>query len=142
MHTETVASGRPGWVWAISIFFGVSAGWTLLSFALIRSGAVTLNAAQIAYFDSLSPLDYIFSIGIGLANLLGAISLLLLRKIAFYLFASALVANLLMTLWHIAAKGWVAAIGDTGLVGAIIGLGLLVIVCVYSRRLLKRGVLR
>jgi hypothetical protein len=142
MNTETVAGGRSGWIWAISIFFGVSAGWTLLSFALIRSGAVPLNAAQIAYFSSLGPVDYVFSIGIGLANLLGAISLLLLRKIAFYLFASGLAGNLLMTLWHVATKGWVAALGGAGLVGAIIGLGLLVIVCVYSRHLLQRGVLR
>jgi hypothetical protein len=82
-------------------------GWTLLSFVLIHAGAIPLNAAQIAYFDSLGTLDYVFSVGIGLANFLGAISLFLLRRMAFHLFASALVANLLMTLWHVFSKvGW------------------------------------
>jgi hypothetical protein len=142
MNTEAIAIKRPGWVWAISIFFGVSAGWTLLSFALIRAGAVPLSAAQIAYFDSLGVLDYVLSIGIGLANFSGAVALFLLRRVAFYLFASALTANLLTTLWHVVTKGWVAALGGAGVVGAVIGLGLLFGVCVYSRRLLQLGVLR
>jgi hypothetical protein len=125
-----------------SIFFGVSAAWTLLSFAWIRTGAIPLNAAQIAYFESLSALDYVFSVGLGLVNLIGAITLFLLRRAAFYLFASALAANILMTLWHVAAKGAVDALGGAGLVGTVIGLGLAFAVCVYSRRLLQLGVLR
>jgi hypothetical protein len=142
METEVLAVKRPGWVWVISIFFFLSAGWTLLSFLLVHSGAVSSNAAQIAYFDSLSALDYISSVGIGFANFIGAISLFLLRKISFYLFASALGANLLLIFWHAATKGWVAALGSAGLVGAALGLGLLFAVCAYCRRLLQQGVLR
>jgi len=154
--TGAAAAKRPRWVWVISIFFFLSAGWTLLSFllpesvtrpvpriqVLIHAGAVALNAAQVAYFDSLTAWDYASSLGIGLANLTGAITLFLLRKAAFYLFAFAFSANLLLTSWHVATKGWFAAMSGAGLVGAVIGLGLLFAVCAYSRRLLQQGVLR
>lgn len=109
---------------------------------MIHAGSVQLDAAQVAYFDSLTALDYVITVGIGVANFLAAIALFLLRRIAFYLFASALVGNILLTFWHVATKGWVAALGGVGLVGAVTGLGLLVVVCIYSRRLLERGVLR
>lgn len=142
MQPEVVAVKRPGWVWAISIFFFFSAGSTLLSVLMVRAGAVPLNAAQAAYFDGLTVWDYISSVGIGLANFTGAIAFFLLRKVSFYLFAFALVANLLATAWHVATKGWLAVIGGAGLIGAVIGLGLLFAVCAYSRRLLRRGVLR
>ncbi len=132
---------RPGWVWAISIFFFFSAGWTLLSFYLIYTGTVSLNPAQQAYFNNLTILDYSLTILMGFANLVGAISLFLLRKVALYLFVTALFANLLMTVWHIVFKGWAVAIGAPGLLGAIIGLGILVAVCFYSWRLTKSGVL-
>jgi len=139
---EVVAAKRPGWVWAISIFFFLSAGWTLLSFCLIHAGVIPLNAAQVAYLDSLTVLDYVSSVGIGLANFAGAITLFFLRRVSFYLFAIALGANLALTFWHVATKGWVAAMGGAALFGAVLGLGTLFAVCAYSRRLLQQGVLR
>ena len=142
METEVVAAKRPGWVWAISICFFISAGWSLLSLLLIRAGTLPLTAAQVAYFDSLTVLDYVLSVGIGLANFVGAVALFLLRKVSFYLFASSLGANALLTLWHVTTKGWVAALGGAALVGAVIGFGLLIAVCVYSRHLLQQGILR
>jgi hypothetical protein len=132
---------RPGWVWAISIFFFLSAGWTLVSFFLINTGAVTGNAEQEAYFSSLTVVDYGLTILIALANLLAAVALFLLKKIAFYLFLTAFGANLLLTAWHTATKGWVAAIGGAGLVGALIGWILVIAVCIYSWRSIQRGVL-
>lgn len=132
---------RPKWVWAIAIFFFISAGWTLLSFYLVGSGFIALKAEQQAYFDSLSTFDYAITILAGLANFLGAISMFLLRKIAFYLFTGALIANSMLLVWHVLSKGWVAAIGGAGLIGATIGWGLLVAVCVYSWNLTKKGVL-
>lgn len=142
MEAEAVAAKRPGWVWAISICFFLSAGWSLLSVLLVRAGTLPLTPAQVAYFDSLTLFDYVFSVGIGLANFGGAITLFLLRKVSFYLFASSLAANALLTMWHVATKGWVAALGGAALVGAVIGFGLLIAVCVYSHHLLQQGRLR
>lgn len=140
--SEALGAKRPGWVWAISIFFVVSAAWTLLSFYLIYSGAVPLNAAQEAYFDSLTGLDYFSMVVLAIVNISAAVSLFLLRKVAFYLFTYGLIANVFMTLWHMVSKDWAGAIGGAGLVGAAFGLGSVAIVCVYSWRLIQRHVLR
>jgi hypothetical protein len=141
MADDNLKKKRPGWVWAISIFFFLSAGWTLLSLYLIDTGAIPLSAIQEAYFNSLTGADYGLTIFIGLANLLGAVALFLLRKLAFYLFVTAFGANLILTVWHMVTKGWVAAIGGAGLVGAVIGWVLLAAVCIYSWKLIQRGVL-
>ena len=132
---------RPKWVWAITIFYFFSAGWTLLSFYLIGSGLIPMGPAAKAYFDSLSTFDYILTVLLGLAGFFGAITLFLLRKIAFYLFAGALIANPVLTIWHALSKGWIAAVGYAGLVGAVLGWALLIAVCVYSWKLTKKGVL-
>ena len=142
MVDDSVATKkRPGWVWVISIFAFFSAGWTLLSFYLIGTGAVPLDAAREAYFSSLTGLDYGLTIFMHSAWLLGATALFLLRKFAFYLFATALGASLLITAWHAVTKGWVAAFGGPGLFGALIAFAFGVAVCLYSWRLIQRGVL-
>ncbi len=132
---------RPVWVWVISIFFFIFAGGTLLSFLLIGTGALHLASLQQAYFDSLSKLDYSLSIAIGLADLIGAITLLLLRKIAFYLFLGALTVNLFMSVWHALTKGWIGAIGGGDFLAAIMSLAISIAVCAYTWKLVKRGVL-
>lgn len=132
---------RPGWVWAFSIFFFLSPRWTFFSFYLINTGIVPVNPAQKAYLDSLTGVDYGITILMVIANMAGAVALLFLRKIAFYLFITALSANLLLTAWHTVTKGWVEAIGVAGFLGAFIGLALLIAVCVYSGELIQRGVL-
>ena len=132
---------RPKWVWAIAIAFFISAGWTLLSFYLIGSGLIPMGPAARAYFDSLSTFDYILTVLLGLAGFFGAITLFLLRKIAFYLFTGALIANSFLTIWHALSKGWIAAVGGTGLLAAMLGWSLLLAICIYSWKLTKKGVL-
>jgi hypothetical protein len=139
---QRVRHERPILVWLISAFFFLSAIWTLLSFYLILSGAIPLEPAQKAYFDRLTPLDYALTVATGLLNLAGAVMLFLLRKIALYLFLSAIGLTAVSTLWQAAAKGWVEALGGAGLVGALIGYVLLVVVCIYAWRLSKKGVLQ
>lgn len=132
---------RTGWIWIISIFYLLSTGWTLLSFYLIFSGAIQITAAQEAYFRSLSSVDHIVTLVIGLTNFAGAISLFLLRRIAFYLFTTALAVSILLSIWHTFAKGWIQALSVSGLVGGIIGFGISAAVCFYAWKLTKRGIL-
>lgn len=133
---------RPIWVWIVSIFFFLSAGWTLWSFYLINTGTIPLGPAQEAYFDSLTTTDYTLTIAIGVANLIGAVALFLLRKVALYFFLTALGANLILAAWHGATKGWAEALGGSGLVGALFGYVLLFAACIYAWKLAKRGTLR
>jgi hypothetical protein len=141
-YTEAKKRKRSLWIWAFSIFFFISAGWTLLSLLLIRVGIIGLNPAQQAYFDKLTYFDHGLTLLMALCNFIGAIALLLLRRIARYLFLIALVGNFLLVIWHTFTKGWLAAIGGTGLIGAVIGWGLLITICLYSWKLSRSGVLR
>jgi len=98
---------RPGWVWAISIFYFFSAAYTLLSFYLIYSGKIPLQPAQKAYFESLTIVDMGLTVLLGLSNLIGAVLLFCLRRQAFYFLAFPFAAGLVMTAWQILSKGFI-----------------------------------
>lgn len=132
---------RPVWVWIISGFYVFSTFWVLAGYALIYSGSVSVSAPQKTYLDSLSPIDHGLTAVRVLVNLTGAASLFLLRRQAFYFFVGAFALNLLMSAWHALTKGWVAALGGSGLVGVLISLGVITAICAYSWRLTKAGVL-
>lgn len=141
-ENQIVANKRPKWVWAISIFYFLSAAYTLLSFYLIHSGAVPVPEATQKYLTSLTALDYVFSVLIGLAILAGAVSLFFLRRIAYPLFLGSLITNILVSVWHALTKNLLAAFASGGAIGMVIGWGILLAVCLYTRRLSKSGVLR
>jgi hypothetical protein len=132
---------RTGWIWAISIFYLLSAGWTILSFVLIYSGTISVNPAQRAYLESLSFSDLGITVLIGLLNLSGAIALFALNRKALNLFVAAFVASLLVAVWHAATKGWLEALGGSGFIGTVIGYGISVAVCLYTWKLTQRGAL-
>jgi hypothetical protein len=135
------SSRRPVWVWVISAFYLLSAGWTLLSSALISSGAIKINAAQEAYFASLTSVDWFFSASIGAIGFAGAIYLLLLHRLAVVLFSLALVLDLAFAAFQTMRTNWAEALGGSGLFGVLLGWLILVAVILYTRRLAKRGVL-
>src|SRR5262245_25847699 len=92
-------------VWAVFLWFVFSAGYTLLSFLFVHSGAIAVNAEQAAYFRDLSALDYVFMLVTAGLNIAGAISLLRFRKIAFNLFVTALVLAVCATAIHAFTRG-------------------------------------
>ena len=132
---------RPKLVWVIAIFYFISVGWTLFSFVSIYSGLIPVNEAQAVYFESQTIIDILFTIVIGLLNFVGAIFLFLLRRSAFHLFLSAFVFGLMMTVYHIMFKNWLAAIGGPGIIGAIIGWGIAIATILYARKLIRAEIL-
>ncbi|MBT5705818.1 hypothetical protein OAH36_05310 [Verrucomicrobia bacterium] len=132
---------RPVLVWVISIFYLISAGFTILSLVLIYSGLIPVNEVQKAYFDGLTPIDHISTVLIGSLNLLGAVFLFILRKHAFHFFLAGFVAGLMTTTYHIIAKNWIETIGTAGFIGAAIGWGISISIILYSKRLRNRGIL-
>ena len=133
---------RPALVWVISIFYFVSAGWTILSLALIYSGVIPLKEAQKTYFDSQTLCDHGSTLVVVVTNLAAAVLLFLLKKPAFHLFATAFFIGLMLTVYQVIVKNWLGVIGGPGLVGAIIGWGINMAIIIYSRRLISRGVLK
>ncbi len=133
---------RPGWVWAISLFYLFSALFTGFGLYAILTHMIPLQPAQQAYFAALTPLDNSMTALIVVCNLSAALSLFLLRKIAVPLFIAGLAVNLAQTAWHTATKGWLAAMGSSGPAGFLIGIAMALAVIVYAVHLSRRGVLR
>ena len=132
---------RPKFVWAVFLFYILSVGYTVLSFALVYSGAISVTPEQGAYLRNLSTFDWVITVLTGALNVAGAIAMFLLRKIAFYLFSAAFVLVILQTLVHAITTNFLAALGGPGAVGALIGYGISLAVCIYAWRLRARGVL-
>jgi hypothetical protein len=133
---------RPALVWLISIFYVLSVGWTIFSYFMIFSGAIPQTEQVKAYYQSLTIIDYVPSLVIGTAYLVGAILLFLLKKPAFLLFLITFGVNLVFTVYQIFATNWLSAIGGPGLCGAIFGYIINIAIIVYSKRLIDKGVLR
>jgi hypothetical protein len=127
---------RPGWVWVISIWYAISVPWELFSLYMLWSGSVPL--AQKAYFGEWTFFDYALSVILTLLTLSAALVLFLLRKQAVALFSIALAWNITASVWRMATKGWITG---TILLSVISSCGILIAVCIYSRRLAKVGVL-
>ena len=132
---------RPKWVWAITGWFGFSAVSTLSSFALLYTGAITLNAAQQAYFSRFGIADYLGTVGLGVINAVAVVQLFRLRRVAVVAFGAALALNATLWLIQLLRGGLTQAFGGSGLVGACLGLILLTCVFLYVRKLRERGVL-
>lgn len=138
---EQQTTRRPAWVWVFTFFFVISGIWTLLSLILTLGGATSMSAAQRTYLESLTFFDVALSTLIGLATLVGAVLLFLLKRAAFYFFVGSFLLNLLVSIRDGVSKSYGQAVGSNGLIGVLIGLAILAAACLYSRRLTRRGVL-
>jgi hypothetical protein len=139
---EPALRKKPKLVWVISIFYILSAGYTILSFVLISTGAIQVNEAQKAYFDSQSIFDDTLTLTMGSLNVLGAIFLLLLMRYAYHCFLTAFSLGIVMYVYHIIFKNWLGAIGGPGLVGAVIGWLISIAIILYSKKLIKKEILK
>ena len=132
---------RPIWAWIISIFYLLSAGYTLLSFFLIFSGIISVNEAQQVYFASLGIIDWLSTLLIAVFGLAAAISLFLMRRVSVILFSIALGLNIVFTIIQALRTNWAEALGGPGLIGTLIGWVIIVVIILYARNLAKKGIL-
>jgi len=132
---------RPKLVWVVFLFYLFSGGSTALSFYLVLSGLISVAPEQAMYLRNLSALDWAITGLTATLNLAGAISIFLLRKIAFPLFATSLALSILLTLVHAFTTNLTTALGGSGAIGIAIGYAISIAVCTYAWRLKARGVL-
>ncbi len=138
MRSESNSRKRPILVWIITIFYLISAGWTLFSFYLVYSGAIPLNETQRVYFEAQSTLDILLTIIIASANIIGAILLFMLRRFALHFFLGAFVISMLLTIAQIIFKNWLNVMGGHGLVGAAVGWLINIAIILYAYKLSKK----
>jgi hypothetical protein len=132
---------RPKLVWIVFLFYLFSVAYTALSFLLVFLGWISVTPEQAAYFRSLSVFDWTITGVTAALNLAGAISIFLLRKSAFPLFASSLGLSILQTLMHAYTTNFIAALGGPGALGVLIGFAISIAVCAYAWRLKAQGIL-
>ena len=142
---------KPALAWVISLFYFISAPFTILYIPLLRllsSAAIPLPEVQRQYFQSQTVVDYSL-IGLTAAlNLAGAIFLFKLRHQALYFFGSVVVVTILNFVYQIAYKNWIAVMGSAsgGLLGAVMGIlfgvSISIAIFIYVWRLQAAKILR
>lgn len=81
-------------LWLVAIYFVLTSGSSLLSYALLYGGLVPLTPEQEQHIALLPKFTVIFAALLMLLNLAGGILLALRRKIAFYLLAASAGLNI------------------------------------------------
>jgi hypothetical protein len=133
---------RPGWVWAISILYGLSAIYTPLSFYFIYSGFISLPGAQKAYFVGLGIVDCAILVTGALIMLAAVVALFLLKRVSIKLWGAAIVFGILNNLYNAIAKNLFAVVNMMSLIGTAVGFILIVAIFFYTKRLDARGYLK
>lgn len=142
MNEPTATRKRPVGVWLISGFYMASAVWSLLSFYLTYSGAIPIPTEQPDIFGKLTAVDHFFAI-IGNAVIIAAvITLFLLKKAAFYLFAVSLGLSIVVILQALTTD-WFTDLGAAVILFAVFFMLLGGLVpFIYSWHLKQKGILR
>ena len=131
---------RPVWVWLICIFYFLTAGLSLLVFAIVFSGA-SMSAEQAAYFASMTLVEKTFSASVAVASLAGAVALFLRRRIAVIFFVSALALSVALTGVQLARTN-AAELRRVGLLSVLLAWSALAAVIAYAHTLARKGELQ
>jgi hypothetical protein len=140
---DTAVRKRTIWVWLIFLYLGLFTGVSLLGMMQVHSGMLPLSPAQKAYFESLSFFDIALTLACSVFILCGAFALFLLRRAAFYLLVIGLVLSAIDHIWDFVGRAEQSpALANGGnTLHAIVYYGIVLAACIYSYRLIKRGVL-
>ncbi|MCF8023950.1 MAG: hypothetical protein K9K82_00485 [Desulfobacteraceae bacterium] len=147
MMEQNQKKRRPVWIWVISIFyfgFGIS-GLMAIAMALIIHTQGAGPAGEIASLDDLMR-SSLWGI-LPAANIAGAVSLFLMRRIAFAIFSGLLAAKIaLQMFFETPLSNAISGGGGSANMEMILGYGLgyiiLLAVCIYARHLKKTGILK
>jgi hypothetical protein len=126
----------------IFVFTVLWVGFITLSLYLVQSGVVPLNAEELRYARSLSPIDYAITATVSILNVAGAIALIRLRSAAIYLYATALAVGVLHRLMAANIIATAPTYARPSGVQTFIGFAIWAAICAYAWRLKARGVLK
>ncbi|MCP4631673.1 MAG: hypothetical protein GY855_02010 [candidate division Zixibacteria bacterium] len=142
---EVTKTRRPKLVWIILVFFAILFVHTIISVIWFYRGDIVFHGAQQDSFKLRYIIDFSIPIIMGiisLINLTAAIFLILLRRQAYKLFLTAFIIGILLTIYQILFDNWYWVMGGIGLAGAVIGWMIGIAIILYTRSLIKKGVLK
>jgi hypothetical protein len=138
---QNINQNRPFGIWLITLLYAVGLILTLTFLYFIWSGVVPMEPGDKAKLSNFPLVNLVASIIVVLLNTLAVGALFLLRKNALNLFLSALVLSLAFQAWQTATKGWTAGVGQVGMSGIVLSYAIPILVCIYTWRLIKKGIL-
>jgi hypothetical protein len=136
---EAMRARRPDWVRVIALFYIATMAWVAMSWYLLQ---VHGRPAPPEELERLTGLEISLTALSGLANLAGAVALFFLRRQALYWFVAGLALSLTATGWRLLSAGVTPAPVAAGVAGLVIGYAIAVVVCAYTWKLTRSGVLR
>lgn len=141
MNIQKKSGGkRPFWVWIISLFYIFSGTMTLLTVYQIHFGMIPADPAQLETLRKASMLWSMCGL-IPAANIAGGLLLLMLHKLSFYVFSGTIILNITNILRHFITTGFAVQLSTGSVFGVIVGLGMTLVVCIYTYRLKKLGII-
>lgn len=133
---------RPALAPLVAGFYVLSAGWTVLSFVLIKLGLLDISSNPQAKLKTTpTAASPALTLLAAAAECYGAVAIWQLRKTAFLAFFLALAFTLLAALGRLVDDGLFAALGGAGVFATLFGWGILAAVCAYTWQLIRAGVL-
>jgi hypothetical protein len=135
-------SGRPKLVWLITLFYFLSAMLTAFGYYAVfgRKSSLPLPVQQ--QIDALTALDHAQALVAVALNLMAAVSLFRLRRMAAYLFTATLALSIVGWLLRAALGGWAATVAAYGGAPIWFGYATSTAICLYSWHLASQGRLR
>jgi hypothetical protein len=136
---------RPVPIWVIAIVVLCATAFSLFSIAMVPSMLAVssdVGDAQRQFLESQTTLNYVLAVATILGNLTGAVLLFLMKRQALYVFIGALVLALANTTYNIFVNNWLTAVGSTGLIVALAGWAVNVIIILYVWSLFRKQLLR
>ena len=142
LDKNRVEGKRPGWVWAISLFYIFSFVITFLVLSLTFSGVIPLPENQKNYFESLGMIGWMIASISSILSLAAAITLLMLKKLTIKLWLAKFLFDLVSIAYNIVTTNLLQSVGGLGVVGMFIGLATVISIYLYAKRLNARGFLK
>lgn len=132
---------RPFWVWAISILLGLSAISQFLSHTLILSFSELGNPQVKSVVDSWGAIDLFSPYVLSISLLISMIQLFRLKESSYKIFTFYFVLVFSMTIYQGIAASWLTEFQLQGVLSALGGILIMLIVFFYIRRLKLNNVL-
>ena len=120
---------RPRWVWVISMYYLCMFVFSYLALFLVLSNSVSVPEQIRARIENLTAIAWVVLVVQSFIAVSGAMALLFLRKIAYYLFITGFGIGSAWILWR-----------SVSLMSAM-GMAILAAVCLYTRKLRREGTL-
>ena len=129
------------WVWVIAAFYFCTGAITLMTFVQILTVPLPIPADQLAVIRT-QAIGWSLLGLIPIAKITAAVAIFKMRRIAFYLFSGLLAVELLNILVHLLFFDLLSQItSGSALIGPMVGYGITLAVCLYTRQLKKEGLL-